>query len=330
MKKFLSKHSDKITGHLSCFDRVIIKGYLPICYPESFENFLKVKKLLIKDLKQFLPEQASRIKEHAQGVAAKAGRPFLYITDRRRKEDEARAMAKKDGITRGLICVYSVLEPCRSFKMVYGVGRPHLESATRKCLFYYFYFMDKEMGLMHIRLQSWAPFTMQVYLNGHEWLATKLDQHGIGYQKQDNAFLHIEDPVRAQKFADQMFEKDWPRILESIASRVNPLYRELSGDMSYYWVVDQAEFSTDVMFKDRPSLHLIYDKLLKHSIQCFSAEDVLTFLGRKMHGNFEGQGQVQARAYPLSRSPCKTSNEKKRHQDVQQRGKLPQDRDRHQ
>jgi len=255
MKKLLDEHSDKISGTLSCFDRVIIKGYLPICYPNSFEKFLRYKKTLLKDLKRFFPEQATHIKERAQQIAEKAGRPFLYITDRRRKEDEARELAEKDGITRGLVCVYSVLEPCRSFKIVPGVGRPHLESANRKCLFYYFYFMGKEMGLMHIRLQSWAPWTIQVYLNGHEWLAKKLDRHNLKYRCQGSAFLWIDNPTRAQKFANEMFDKDWPRILESIARRINPLFETLLGDMTYYWIVDQAEFSTDILFKDVASLH---------------------------------------------------------------------------
>lgn len=95
-----------------------------------------------------------------------------------------------------------------------------------------------------------------------------------------------------------MFEKDWPRILESMAGRVNPLFEDLLGDMVYYWVVDQAEFSTDILFKDVSSVHSIYDKLLRHSIECFSAEDVLTFLSRKMHGNFQGEVQGQ---YKLER-----------------------------
>lgn len=54
-------------------------------------------------------------------------------------------------------------------------------------------------------------------------------------------------------------------------------------------MTDQAEFATDLMFKDTASLQSLYVKLLWHSIVCFSAEDVLTFLGRKLHGSFQGE-----------------------------------------
>jgi hypothetical protein len=44
-------------------------------------------------------------------------------------------------------------------------------SARRKCLFLYFYFIHRDFGLMHVKLQTWFPLQIQVYVNGHEWLA---------------------------------------------------------------------------------------------------------------------------------------------------------------
>jgi len=59
--------------------------------------------------------------------------------------------------------------------------------------------------------------------------------------------------------------------------------------MRYYWIVEQAEYATDVMFTNPSTLKPLYQELLKHATLCFSAEDVLTFLGRKLHGRFEGE-----------------------------------------
>ena len=47
-------------------------------------------------------------------------------------------------------------------------------SARRKCLFLYYYFMGRDFGLIHVKLQTWFPLQIQVYVNGHEWLARKL------------------------------------------------------------------------------------------------------------------------------------------------------------
>jgi hypothetical protein len=222
-------------------------------------------------------------------VATRAGRPFLYVKGRVRKDDWARDIARQEGITEGLVCVFRVLEPCQSFQVLPGERRPQLVNARRKCLCYYFYFLDREFGLLHVRIQSWFPLVIQVCLNGHEWLAQKLDRHGIAYRKQDNAFLWIEDCTRAQKFADRFAKKNWPRVLGAFAKRVNPLLKDVLRGMEYYWVMDQAEYATDVMFESTDALQGPYEQLLKHATLCFSAEDVLTFLGRKLHGSFQGE-----------------------------------------
>jgi len=289
VQSFLSKHADKITEVLSCFDRLIFKGYLPISYPQGMENFLQGHDILLKDFKAFGPQQAQRLKEHAQTLAAQAGRPFLYCERRIRKEEQAQDIARRDHVTQGLICVFSVLETCPTCRILYGKGRPRLKKDYRRCLVLYYYFLDPEFGLLHIRIPTWFPLTIQVYLNGHEWLARTLDQHGLGYQRRDNAFLALDDPQRAQALADRLLHKKWPRFLNALAKRVNPLLGDLLQGCSYTWVTDQAEFATDVLFKDRAALQSLYPRLLEHATLHFRAEDVLSYLGRKMPNRCTGE-----------------------------------------
>ncbi len=290
MKDFVEQYSEKITGVLSCFDRVLFKGYLPLGFGDAMERLIGSQGLLLKDFKRFVTTHSETIKAHAEAMAKKHERPFIYLQNNAiRKEDEARRLAKRDGITQGLVCVFRALEGCQSFKLIPGEGRPRLKNAQRKCLCYYFYWIDREFGLMHIRIQSWFPLVVQICLNGHEFLARKLDKHGIAYEKSDNAFLWIADVNRAQRFADGFVRKKWPRILSAFARKVNPLLKDLLGGMDYYWVVDQAEFATDVMFQSPHALKALYENLLRHTVLCFSPQDILTFLGRKLHGNFQGE-----------------------------------------
>ena len=101
--------------------------------------------------------------------------------------------------------------------------------------------------------------------------------------------MRIDDCRRAQRFADRFVKKNFPRILEAFARKVNPLLNDLLQGMQHYWVIDQAEYATDILFKDRAALKDLYPNLLRHATVCFSAEDVLTFLGRKLNGNFQGE-----------------------------------------
>jgi hypothetical protein len=251
---------------------------------------MAMKGFLIKDFKSLVSRQSERVKEHGKRIAELNGRPYRNIGSER-KEREAWGIALRDGISHGLICVLATVEGCSSFRVVRGEKRPRLINAKRKCLCLYFYFMDRDFGFMHVRITTWFPFTVQICLNAHHWLAKKMDRAGIGYGKLDNAFVWIEDAQRAQRLANRFVKKNWPRILQAFAQQVNPLTNDLLKGMTYYWIVEQAEFATDVMFKDRSTLKPLYQALLSHALLCFSAEDVMTFLGRKLHGRFEGEVQ---------------------------------------
>jgi len=289
MDLFLRKHQKKINGTLGCFDRMLFRGYLPIQSGWTMAQFLNQKQISFRRLKDFLIENAEKINQHAKTMAVKFGRPFQYQAVPTRKEDLARKMAEAEGINRGLICVFSVLEPCRTFSFRFEKGRPFVQSTRRKCLFIYFYFMDRKFGLIHVKLQTWFPMQIQVYVNGHEWLERKLTANEISFTKHDNTFLRVEDWDRAQKLSDRFVRIDWPRILERYARYVNPLMKTLLHGYQHYWVTSQSEYSTDIIFKSSSDLGELYPRLLSHSTLCFGAKDVMNFLGRKLNGHFLGE-----------------------------------------
>ena len=117
MKEFVHKYEDRIHGVLSCFDRMLFRGYLPIMSGWSMAQFLKAHEIGSGDLKAFLLANAERVKAHAQAMAEKDGRPFQYLSTSLRKEDAARKLAERDSIEDGLVCVFSCLSlvaPSRS------------------------------------------------------------------------------------------------------------------------------------------------------------------------------------------------------------------------
>jgi hypothetical protein len=289
MKEFVGKYGDRIHGVLSCFDRMLFRGYLPIMSGWAMAEFLNSLDLSFSNLKPLLVDNAQRVKDHALEMANRHNRPYEYLRGKIRMEDTAQEIAKRDGITEGLVCIFSIVQPCRSFSFRFEKGRPFVQSAKRKCLQLYFYFIDRDFGLIHVRLQTWFPMEIQVYLNGHEWLARKLTANGIRYTKLDNAFTWIEDMDRAQTCSNRFQGLNWPAILDRYARRVNPQLQDILGGRQYYWVTTQSEYSTDILFKNRQALVELYPKLLSHSIQCFGAQEVMNFLGRKLRGNFEGE-----------------------------------------
>ena len=99
----------------------------------------------------------------------------------------------------GLVHVFSAMESCSSYRPWHdkASGKTFFKPISGKCLHYYFYFIDAQFGLCYLRVPTWAPFRLQVYFNGHGWLARQLMQAGIAFETADNAFLQIADPVAA-------------------------------------------------------------------------------------------------------------------------------------
>lgn len=295
MERFLERHRDRIVGTIAGFDRVLFRGLLiSICHVDGFGRFLSSQRVLYKDFREFAEMFTKGIEARVRELVSEAGQSVRYLNNASMKKDElVRKIMSKEQKKEGLICVLSCVEPCQSFAIRGNRAekRLNLISEQRKCLHYYFYYVDREFGVMHIRLQSWFPFTIQVCVNGREWLARQMDKAGISYTKVDNCFTEIGDLEKAQELADSFKKLRLEGMLSAFARRVNP-WLDKKGKVvlrPYYWTMRQAEYATDVMFVDENALNELYPKLLHHAIEQFSCEDVLRFLGRKSDARFAGE-----------------------------------------
>src|SRR5260370_414675 len=117
---FVGKHHDKILGVLSCFDRLICRGYLPLSYPRGLEAFLYRQGVLFKDFKKYAPQVAERLQAHVKEQVEKAGGPFRYLPRKERMEQEARRLAQEKNIGEGIVCGFAQLETCRTYRLAYG------------------------------------------------------------------------------------------------------------------------------------------------------------------------------------------------------------------
>lgn len=309
MKHFLERHGASIAGTVSTFDRVIFKGHLNGFFPHgAFGRYLWRRKVLLKDAGKFFERETKRIRSHIEAVAAEAGRPFVYLagasTHRSGSSKEALAqrIAERDGVTEGLVSVFSVLEPCTSFAVVPNRMTHRLEVARRKrkCLHFYLYLIDPEFGWMHVRIQSWAPYDIQVYVNGREWLARRMDRAGIGYRRSDNKIVAVDDEAAVKALCDELSHTEWPAFLDRHGDLVNPLLPDIeaAGFPGYWWVIDQCEYATDILFRDRAALEAIQDDLVTASVTTLGATDVMHFLGRKPHHSFTGEVTIDSRKRP--------------------------------
>jgi len=289
VKSFIDRYRDRVIGVLSGFDRVRFRGSLRwACYAEGLGKYLSSRRVLLKDFGTFMEGVTKRIREAAEGIARAAGRPIAYLkSPSESKEDRARSIAAADGIQEGLICVLYAVEPCRSFRIGRDRERKQLvlQSALRQCSHYYFYWIHPVWGFCHARLQTWFPMTVQVCINGREWLSRQLNAAGIGYQRRENCFPWIEDVPAAQRLMDEQLRMNWSRELNRLLPMFHPTRMETNDDPSkegYYWSIQESEWATDVMFRNPKALVDLYPHLIRHATVHLGSREVLRFLGRRL------------------------------------------------
>jgi hypothetical protein len=109
------------------------------------------------------------------------------------KETIARDILAQDGVRAGLVCVLRCLEPCWKFEIHRNRMTKKLELQLRpgECLFLYHYQVHPVFGFLNARIQTWFPFSIQICLNGREWLARQMQAAGLEYLQHDNCFPYI-------------------------------------------------------------------------------------------------------------------------------------------
>lgn len=289
MNQFLQQHAASVTGAISGWDRLRFRGTLRmLANVTGLSRFLGYTGHLFKDFGKYAHELSQQTRAASVAVAEATGRPIVPVSNPSiSKEDQAREIAKRDGITQGLIAVLTAVEPCWSYNLQSNRQTGHLGLIRkyRQCQHLYHYSIHPELGFMHMRLQTWLPFNVSVNVNGREWLARQMDTAGIGYKRHENCFTAIDDLPAAQQLLNEQLAFDWAGALgEMTDATVNPFRKKLVGsyDIPYYWSLDQSEWATDIMFRSRSQLDALFPSLLHHGMGSFGSNEVMRFMGRSV------------------------------------------------
>jgi hypothetical protein len=292
MNPFVDQHQEEVGCVLSCFDRVVITGTLPdICHARAMAGYLGARGIRLFDYAHWAEPLRDEIRANAEHVAAEAGLEIEFIRKLKafRKEDRIAEILSQRGDHPGLVHIFSAMETCPSYRPWYdkASGKTLFKPITGKCLHYYFYFVDEQFGLCYVRVPTWAPFRLQVYFNGHGWLARQLTRAGIAFETADNAFLPIADPAEAQRLADSLDATTLHRHLDEWARRFCPVLNHFRNGV--HWSFLQVEYATDVVFQKQATFQPLYEAIVRTAVHVIKAEHVASFLGHKLSASYQGE-----------------------------------------
>ena len=247
----VSRYASELTGQLRCFDRVILHGTLiDAAHPGALLVSMHQAGFKPRDLTRFARPITEQVRDHIIGLARQNGLEIEMVTRKNfRQEDRVAKILKKRGSHPGLVHIFAVKESA----MVYDTRQARADGYARvivrpgACIHYYVYWMHPRLGLIHVRVPTWLPLRLQVYFNGHNWLACQLEAAGINYEMADNAFSQCGDWTRAQELADQLDARQLHAELKELTQQCCPVTARFPS--GYHWCLTQVEYAQDLVFK---------------------------------------------------------------------------------
>lgn len=303
MKSFLARFHTLVAFVLTGFDRLRMCGDSRLLnHVGGVNSYLFQQHILRRDFPQHCLQLTERLRHETKAQAERDGVPCRHLNSPHiDKEAVALELARAHGRTSGRIAWLTCQEAGLTYRLRkndQGLFEPRKE--TTRCTHHYHYFLHERFGLCYVRLQSWFPFTVRVGLNGRLWLARELQQRGVSFQQQRNLITAVSDPVLAQQLLDEQTRADWPRLLQELVQPIHPLWSYLHEDVRtpYYWMTEQSEWATDILFRSADDLAVWYPRWVDHGLHHLQAEDVLRYFGKKAPAACNGTVTIDLRRRP--------------------------------
>jgi len=204
----------------TAWDRIVLNGYLDrLQRPENIVHFFREVVGVPSVTPEVLLSRTAPYRAWVTRDAEEHGVPIVPAPKGQRKEEMVAPYYRQFAAPEGVVCILTSVEQGRTFvsytpRYAPSGGDPayRLIHAARKRFlhYYYFYVLDPVLGPMSLRVATFLPFTLACFLNGHSFLAQELTRHGIGFRKDDNAFLAVDDLAGLEAAGERLT----PRLIE--------------------------------------------------------------------------------------------------------------------
>src|SRR5262249_53867329 len=92
----------------------------------------------------------------------------------------------------------------------------------------------------------------------------------------------------------------WPTLLQELVQPIHPLWNFLHHEVHtpYYWMTEQSEWATDLVFRRPEDLAHWYPRWIRHGLETLQCQDVLRYLGKQAPTRCPGEVHIDPRARP--------------------------------
>jgi hypothetical protein len=288
----------------TAWDRIVLNGYLDrLQRPENISYFFRQVVGVPAVTPEVLMSRTAPYRAWVTRYAAEHAIPLVAAPKGERKEDVVIPYYQQFKAAEGVVAILTSTESGRTFvsytpRYPPSGGDPGyrlLHPARKRFLHYYFYLLDPVLGPMSVRVGTFLPFTLAVFINGHSFLAQELSRLGVGFRKDDNAFLAVDDlaalEAAAERLTPRLIEQRCGSWVRHLAPRFTAEERA-AVDLHYRYSVAQIELATDVIFRRSAPLKALFRRATELGILLGGADRTTHLFGRRITRRYGGKLQT--------------------------------------
>lgn len=208
---------EHVSLSISCVDRLYLNGYVPLLQtPGQIATFCRQQlNAPIASPALFRP-LLERFMHDVNAFAEQHDVPIIHFTRDQKKDAVAAEQRARFTAEEGVVFIGIAQEKASSFK-------GHKDRTERGVSFtfsrqpvfvnqVYFYVQDRQWGPAFIKIGTYLPYPVRLYLNAHEWAKQQARRQRLAFESLDNGFRWCADPDRLQRICDQLGPDDVQRF----------------------------------------------------------------------------------------------------------------------
>lgn len=301
MELFTRLFGDLLTFVYHCFDRIVIHGYLSgLSRPEQVVYFFRHVLGMAVVSKETLSRRTDDYRDWVEAFARNHKIPMEWAERGLRKENQvlpALRRTEKRGAY-GVYFIFKSMEQGRTFRITvpkYPTQDPnHRILAVQRSRFthYYFYIRDEVLGPIIVRVASFFPFHATYWLNGHSFIERELERAGMGFHKNDNAFLAVDDVAALQAAADRLSPALIRKQLDYWTLILGPKFSQKERgrmNLSRFYAIAQVEYCRNFIFKRHFPIHKIFERSCEIGLWRLTANRISEIFGVRLNKRLHGK-----------------------------------------
>src|ERR1700751_664249 len=301
MEVFTQLFGDLVAFVYHCFDRIVIYGYLSgLSRPEQVVHFFRQIVGVSMVSKETLSQRTADYKNWVEAFARNHRMPIQWAEKGVRKEDHVlpwrRRMARAN--TYGVYFIFKSMEQGPSFRVSvpkYATKDPNYRILARqrsRFTHYYFYIRDEVLGPMVMRVASFFPFQTTYYLNGHSFIEQELNRAQIGFRKNDNAFLAVDNVAALQAAADRLSPEIIRKRLDYWTLILGPKFSATERkqlNLSRFYAISQIEYCRNFIFRRNFPIHKLFERSCELGLWRLTANKIAEIFGTRVSRRMQGK-----------------------------------------